>query len=272
MTMPGGICVDAHAAETGVYEALAARFGDQVVTRRRLDVGDVELTADTGSMIIERKTWPDLAKSLSDGRYAEQKARILSLVGATGGEDGGEKGGEPSEGGTTPPRTTAVYVVEGTLTGWHGKVGGSMGGTSQVRNAQLEAAIVSTSVRDGLPVLRSKDTAHTVELIAYLFEKLRKGEWVGAGAPSAAGYAGLVKKRKRDNLTPATTWEVMLAQVQGMSAGKAAAVAAAFPTMTALAAASKDALAGILVPAAAGGGGKARRLGPAVAARLTSLA
>ena len=272
MTMPGAICVDTHAAETGVYEALAARFGDQVVTRRRLDVGDVELTADAGSMIIERKTWPDLAKSLSDGRYAEQKARILSLVGAAGGEAEEEEGEEPTEGGATPSRTTAVYVVEGALTGWHGKVGGSMGGTSQVRNAQLEAAIVSTGVRDGVPVLRSKDAAHTVELIAYLFDKLRKGEWGGASSPAAAGYAGLVKKRKRDNFTTATTWEVMLSQVQGMSANKAAAVAAAFPTMTALAAASKEALAGILVPAARGGSGKARRLGPAVAERLVALA
>ena len=275
MATPGTICVDAHAAETGLYEALVSRFGDQLVTRRRLDVGDVELTADAGAMIIERKTWPDLAKSLSDGRYAEQKARILSLVGAAGvaGGDEDEEGDDRGE-GPAPWRATAVYVVEGALTGWHGKVGGRMGGTSQVRNAQLEAAIVSTSVRDGVPVLRSKDAAHTVELVAYLFGKLQAGEWGGAGAPAAAGaaYAGLVKKRKRDNLTPATTWEVMLAQVQGMSANKAAAVAAAFPTMTALAAATKGALAGLLVPPAAGCSGKARRLGPAVAERLVALA
>ena len=31
-------------------------------------------------MLIERKTWADLAKSLTDGRYAEQKARLLSAV------------------------------------------------------------------------------------------------------------------------------------------------------------------------------------------------
>ena len=37
-------------------------------------------------VLVERKTWADLAKSLSDGRYAEQKARLLSAVFA-GAED-----------------------------------------------------------------------------------------------------------------------------------------------------------------------------------------
>jgi hypothetical protein len=91
-----------------------------------------------------------------------------------------------------------------------------------------------------------------------------------------------VKKRPRDNMTPATTWAVMLAQVPGMSAHKAAAVAAAYPTMTALAAASEAQLAELMVPSVSaasslsrGGGGRAagkgRRLGPKVAERLAQL-
>ena len=95
----------------------------------------------------------------------------------------------------------------------------------------------------------------------------------------------MVKKRPRDNMTPATTWEVMLAQVPGMSAHKAAAVAAAYPTMTALSAAPEAQLASLVVPPASaakgrggrggrGGGGAAgngRRLGPKVAERLAQL-
>ena len=41
-------------------------------------------------MLVERKTWPDLAKSLSDGRYAEQKARLLSAVFAGAEEESDE--------------------------------------------------------------------------------------------------------------------------------------------------------------------------------------
>ena len=92
----------------------------------------------------------------------------------------------------------------------------------------------------------------------------------------------MVKKRPRDNMTPATTWEVMLAQVPGMSAHKAAVVAAAYPTMSALSAAPQEQLANVLVPpaspsrtASSGDGGgaakKPRRLGPKVAERLAQL-
>ena len=74
------IVVDTNAGETALYSALVQRFGAEQVERRRLDVGDVMLTSGASVLLVERKTWPDLAKSLSDGRYAEQKARLLSAV------------------------------------------------------------------------------------------------------------------------------------------------------------------------------------------------
>ena len=106
------------------------------------------------------------------------------------------------------------------------------------------------------------------------------GGAAAASSSSSSGYAGLVlKKRPRDNMTAATTWEVMLAQVPGMSAHKAVVVAAAYPTMTALSAASEAQLAALVVPpvsavSSRGGreaAGKGRRLGPKVAERLAKL-
>ena len=84
-----------YAGEAGLHAALVQRFGADQVERRRLDVGDVVLTGDSGAVVlIERKTWADLAKSLTDGRYAEQKARLLSCVAAGCGAraDGGAVG------------------------------------------------------------------------------------------------------------------------------------------------------------------------------------
>ena len=295
MPMQGSIVVDTNAGETALFQALVRRFDASTVTRRKLDVGDVMLVADAGTVYVERKTWLDWAKSLSDGRYANQKARLLAAARGAGDVEDDDEGEAPA---TTTTATTAVlYLVEGALTGWSGKVaggGGGMGPVSKMTNAQLEAAAVMTAVRDGVPVLRSKDHAHSLELLAYLFQKLRAGELLlpsggaAAASSSSSGYAGLVvKKRPRDNLTTQTTWAVMLAQVSGMSAHKAAAVAAAFPTMAALSAASEEQLAGVLVPpasastsalstasTASGGGGKtkkARRLGPQVAKRLAQL-
>jgi ERCC4-type nuclease len=299
---PATIAVDTNAGEAGLHAALVQRFGESTVERRRLDVGDVVLTGgDSGAVVlIERKTWADLAKSLTDGRYAEQKARLLSCVAAGGGGGGAraepageEEASEDEEAepaaASRGPTTRAVYIVEGALKGWAGAVGGPMGGLSKMKNARLEAAIVMTGVRDGVPVLRSKDAAHTAELVGYLFAKLREGALdgcggagAGAGGGAAGGYASLLKKRKRDNLSDETTWQVMLAQVPGMSATKAAAVAALYPSLSALAAATAKELAGVRVmPAAtaaavAAGASEAtkphRRLGPAIAKRLAALA
>ena len=304
--MPSGsILVDTNAGETPLYTALVARFGDAQVTRQRLDVGDVVLTSAEGvSVIVERKTYADWGKSLTDGRYAEQKARMLSALhhGASSEDD---------DGGEQAATVAAVlYVVEGPIQGWAGTVGGHMGAVSMMTNAQLEAAIVMTSVRDGVPVLRASDAAHTAELVGYLYTKLSEGGAFQAPPPhlqadGGPGYAALVKTRKRDNMTTATTWEVMLAQVPGMSATKAAAVAKAYPTLSALATAAERDLAAVVVPpasrapaAARGGGGKGggaggsgagrggkgnggagtaiekkgRRLGPTLAKRLAALA
>ena len=78
--MAAVVRVDTNAGETPLFTALQARLGAEQVVRERLDVGDVVLTAPDGgaTLIVERKSWPDLAKSLTDGRYAEQKARLLA--------------------------------------------------------------------------------------------------------------------------------------------------------------------------------------------------
>ena len=103
---------------------------------------------------------------------------------------------------------------------------------------------------------------------------------VDTNAGESALYEALV--RRFDGST--VQRHLMLAQVPGMSAHKAAVVAAAYPTMSALSAAPQEQLANVLVPpaspsrtASSGGGGgggaakKPRRLGPKVAERLAQL-
>ena len=85
--MAGSIVVDTNAGESALYEGLVRRFDGATVQRRKLDVGDVVLSAESGTVVVERKTWLDWAKSMTDGRYASQKARLRSLLAAAPAEE-----------------------------------------------------------------------------------------------------------------------------------------------------------------------------------------
>ena len=109
------IAVDTNAGEAGLYAALVQRFGTDQVERRRLDVGDVVLSAESGTVVVERKTWLDWAKSMTDGRYASQKARLRSLTMAPPADDDEEEDGGGGGGGNAA--AAVLYLIEGTLTG-----------------------------------------------------------------------------------------------------------------------------------------------------------
>ena len=146
--------VDTNAGESALFAALQARLGAEQVVRERLDVGDVVLKTDDGgtALVVERKTWADLASSLTDGRYAEQKARLLAVAAAAApaapsNEEGEEEEGAEAQhaapasapGASSSTIIAVLYVVEGALRGWEGAVGGAIGGPFRVKNAQLEA-------------------------------------------------------------------------------------------------------------------------------------
>ena len=67
------IVVDTNSGEDDAFEALKEAEPD-AVRRERLDVGDIVLRAGGSTVIIERKATADLASSLSDHRYHEQKS------------------------------------------------------------------------------------------------------------------------------------------------------------------------------------------------------
>ena len=76
------ITVDTNHGEEALHSKLVSKFGAAEVGRRRLDVGDVLLEVGGKRIIVERKTLFDLAKSLTDGRYSEQKARMVAASAA----------------------------------------------------------------------------------------------------------------------------------------------------------------------------------------------
>jgi len=186
------ITVDTNAGENSVYDGIVRKAGVEAVVRKRLDVGDVLMTVGEGetcqSFCFERKTWSDLAGSLCDQRFHEQKSRMIDET------------------------CQYAYVIEGTLPGWDGNVG-------SMRALPLWAALVKTALRDKIQVFHTADSEGTAALCVYVFHQLQKG---GFTSSSKRVVAGVSSKRKRENLDdPHALLRAMLTNVPGMSPQKA---------------------------------------------------
>jgi hypothetical protein len=244
------IVVDSNAGENPVHAGLLAQFGEAAVKRERLDIGDVRLVVPGGAILVERKTWSDFVSSLRDGRYANQKLRLLAER---------ERAREAGE------RLDVVYLIEGnTVQRYEGKTAGTA-------HNQPYAALAKMTLRDGIFVLYSATAEDTARHVAYVYSAALKGGFdsqAHAEKVSASGYAGACKfTGKRKNAQDAG-FQMMLATVHGCSGAKAAAVAERFPNAAALVRAY-DALpsreAGLLLADVESGG---KRLGPALSEKI----
>lgn len=241
--------VDTNSAETSLLQALQERLSCEV-EHRPLHLGDVELVRDIDGgverLVIERKSFADWASSVQGGRYREQKTRWLTTR---------------AEGAARGERAQFLYIIEGALA----PMGGS---TRGMANKALNAAMIKTELRDGIPVLRSTDKRDTAEVCVYIAERFAKGELSAEAATETARNVvvglGDRSKRKRENLEdPKLLLSAMLTCVPGMSAAKAEALVEAYPTVGALRAASVQQIADVKH--------KARRMGEAVGGRIAAF-
>lgn len=228
------IQIDTNCAEDFLETMLAAE--GLPVVRARLDVGDVHMTYERTEFVIERKTWADLAASICDTRWHEQKSRMLQS------EDG-------------EVTTHFAYLIEGSLLDWEDTWG------SRMSSKALWAALIKTQARDGIHVFHSTNKASSAKIVAYLYNQLCNQ---GFCPKRCNVVTGASSKRKRDNIdTPAKACVAMLSVIPGMSADKAADVVAKYPSMQQLLHASEPALAAIVC-------GK-RKMGPTLARRVVEL-
>ena len=67
--------------EIQLYNILIERDLDKYsiyISKEQLELGDIRIISDNIDFIYERKTMNDLLSSIKDGRYKEQKHRLLS--------------------------------------------------------------------------------------------------------------------------------------------------------------------------------------------------
>jgi len=197
--------------EIKLYAALNAVLGEHIHSEN-LEIGDIEIgCADPEiKLLFERKTQADLMASITDGRYREQKIRMLGQF----------------------PSHRCTYIIEGAEITAQGVGAGWT--FPRMAPGVYEGAIMHTMYRDKMHVVFMRDTTQTAQWLTALFKKLQAHpEKFIDGAESYISQVK-TKSKKCENIDPATCLILQLSQVPGISSKIATEITGVYPSMRAL--------------------------------------
>jgi ERCC4-type nuclease len=167
-----------------------------------LDVGDflIQTSVDaTPLLVAERKSLADFAASNADGRYREQRARLMAVRGAG---------------------TAVLYILEGT---WSGDDSRGFGRTTEGQLRRLTSRLI---LRYGMPVIASASLVETARWCRILMSQLGDDATVfqpedGMAAATTAAmssFTAALSTVKRSNKTAGGTAAAMLSAIPGLGA------------------------------------------------------
>ena len=207
-----------------------------------LSVGDFAIRNDEGESVAvwERKTCADLAASINDGRYAEQKGRLNAM-------DCRWKG----------------YIIEGYYPERGLTIPKAGGKLTIVPRLTIDSVKLGLSLRDGFTVYELADSNHTAVFLTKMLTKLP--EYLRLKGSTANYEEALIKSIstvRKENMTPEVCYIAQLSQIPGVSHGIAQAIQRSYPSMrTLLTECTVDALSEIKAT-------DSRRLGKVLAQRI----
>lgn len=232
------LIIDDRETETAkAFEEMTTSLDDIEVEVKRIDVGDFQFWLDDKLLlVIERKTYSDLAASIKDNRYREQKFRLKEL---------------------TSPNSSSVcrviYIIEGERPQTK-KFDG-------LPTSTLESSLLSTVIRDNFPVITTKNQSETVltlklmltldnttvlespnnkdvvtsKFIETICKKVKQCDTGSATDLSSTGYAeNVIHNKKKSKMTSEVTYISQLALVPGLSIKMAEKIAELYPSMSKL--------------------------------------
>jgi len=210
-------------------------FKNIKIKSETLPIGDIIINDDTeDKLIIERKSIADLLSSIKDGRYEEQSYRLNGL---------------------SHHNHNIVYLIEGDV-----NKPNRFKSDNTVEKLTAYSAMFSLNYYKGFSVFRSfsmEETANIVCNMAYKIGKdLTKNPYYQNKIPieipinesgdieqvtttdysdevqvTDKDYVGVVKKVKKDNITPDNIGEIMLCQIPGISSVTALAIMEKYKTI-----------------------------------------
>jgi ERCC4-type nuclease len=202
-------------------------FKNIKVKTETLPIGDIIINDDTeDKIIIERKSVNDLLSSIKDGRYEEQSYRLN---------------------GINHHNHNIIYLIEGDVN----RINRFK--DEKIEKLTLYSAMFSLNYYKGFSVFRSfslDETANIICNMAYKIGKdLTKKPYFENNSKieipihetdindsddiqvTDKDYVGVVKKVKKDNITPDNIGEIMLCQIPGISSVTALAVMEKYKTI-----------------------------------------
>jgi ERCC4-type nuclease len=217
------------------YVSFIPAFRNLKVIIETLPIGDIIISNNNEDLLImERKTINDLLSSIKDGRYEEQSYRLNGL---------------------NNHNHNILYLIEGDVN----KI--NMFKDTKIEKLTLYSAIFSLNYYKGFSVIRTMNLDETALFICNCTSKLMKGETTNRKAfysnnlnpknqcivngkniethqensenpeNSEKDYIGLVKKVKKENITPENIDEIMLCQIPGVSATTAISIIKKFNSL-----------------------------------------
>lgn len=160
-------------------------------------LGDVIIEDDDGGelIIIERKTWKDLAASIRDGRYAEQSHRLNNC---------------------DIHNHNIIYLIEGDLKYYNEKY-------TRIGKRSLLSAVTSIHYVKGFSLYKTNNLVESAEWILQMTSKIQKDKAksfyleTGHGVKAVENYSSVCKRAKKSNVSQENIGEIMLAQIPGIS-------------------------------------------------------
>ena len=174
--------------------------------QKQLDIGDIliESIEPQFNIIIERKTYADLVSSIKDGRYKEQKVRLLSAN----------------------PGHNSVYIFEGNR--------------NEIDESILNGVVYHTMFRDKMHVVFSQNVQETAKILCDIFAKCQKNPQKFVATETDYVSHVKTKKCKAENIDKATCYILQLCQIPMISHIIAKEIAARYPSWKVLIAALNE--------------------------------
>ena len=216
-----------------IYQTASLPVGDIII---RHSAGDI-----TYEIILERKCVTDMIASIKDGRYKEQKIRLLSEMVSSSN------------------KVKIAYLLEGSIDELRAPPDKTI----------LIGSVISSTFRDNIPILRTSSLQDTLDFIQRLYERLVKDykdfffnqrENLITNVTISSNnevqdiemntetntntntnistntnlYLHSIKKNKKDNMTPAMWNMNCLCGIPGVSSAIAIKIAEKYPTVRSL--------------------------------------